>query len=864
MKTDKIRRAFLDYFKQQKHKEILSSPLPIDEPTLLFTVAGMVPLKKFFLGEDIPSNPRLTSSQRCLRTNDIDQVGKTPRHLTFFEMLGNFSIGDYFKKDAIAFAWDFLHHILEIQSSRLWATVYPEDIEAYQLWKKHLPEGRIIFDEENFWKMANTGPSGFDSEIYYDITGKTNCPNPECNPLCNCGRFMEIWNLVFMEFNLDLEGKRQALPQKNIDTGMGLERLSAVMQEASTNFDTDLFIPIIKRLENLSSKNRNEDLRRFRMIADHSRALVFLTADGVFPENQKHGYVLRRLLRRAKLAGFQLGIRKTFLWDLCDLVIDNMKDHYDYLLKAKEKIKIIVNEEENQFQNTLDDGFRIFADELEKTQTIFSGKIAFKLHDTYGFPIELTRELLEEHHLALNENEFAASLEEQRKKGKKVQSFQSLMQETEFWVNIKNQIGPSSFLGYEKENEKAVIRCIIKDGQLLNEAREVNGQYLIILDQSPFYPEKGGPVGDRGKFISENGEFQIENTASPIDQLIVHQGILLNGALSLGETVTASVDHLFRKAIRRSHTATHLLHVALKSLVGDYVNQAGSWIEPDYFRFDFNALRPLEENEILKLEDMVNAVISKGIYVCAQDMSFQEAMEEGATALFKEKYGEQVRVVSIENISKELCGGIHTQNTCEIRLFRILNESSIGSNLRRIEAAVGDKAIESYREDSISLRHIHQKLHKPNLSPLEAVGMLTEELKNTQQKLKQLQDQYLQLSAKEWRKKAESINKITLLSDISKEFSMDQLKLLCDLLRHDFPKQSLFLFFNTSLNPASFVLASSKDLDIKSLWLKLQEEFNLKGGGPPHLITGSKVNFDQIPLIQKKLKQYLNEIPYPG
>ncbi len=864
MKTDDIRNAFLSYFKQEKHKELPSIPLPIDEPTLLFAVAGMVPLKKYFLGEDIPSNPRLTTAQRCLRTNDIEEVGRTSRHLTFFEMLGNFSVGDYFKKEAIEYAWDFMHQVMGIPMEKLWATVYPEDSEAVEFWKKFLPQDRIVPDKENFWKMADTGPSGFDSEIFYDKGLNPNCTNTQCNPLCECGRFEEIWNLVFMEFNLDAFGKKTPLPQKNIDTGMGLERLASIMQQVPTNFDIDVFSPVMNMLEKLSSKEKKEEQRRFRIIADHTRALAFLVADGVFPENQKHGYVLRRLLRRAKLTGFQLGIQDLFLWKLCEKVIESMGSYHQHLTSAKDKIQLIVSQEENQFQATLEDGFRLFHQERKKVSRVFSGASAFKLHDTFGFPVELTRELLNEHGLKLNEEEFKQCLKEQQNRAKKSKSFQSILKETEFWVSLKQKYGATVFLGYEKENEEATIHAIVHQGKTVDKADQKDASYLFILDKTPFFPEKGGPKGDQGWIAAPESRFKVEQTLSPVEDFIIHRGILTEGSFQPGDTVAASVDHHFRKAIRRAHTATHLLHRALKETVGEYINQAGSWIEPDYLRFDFNALKALTNEDLMAIEDKINAVISSGIYVCAQDMSFQEAMNEGATALFKEKYGEQVRVVSIENVSCELCGGIHTQNTCEIQLFRIISEGSIGSNLRRIEAVVGDKAIRSYREDARELGKIHTLLNKPNIKPLDGVKQLLSETKDHQAKLKQFQDKLVHHAAKEWWSKAEEVNQILWISGSSKDFSLDQLKILSDVLRQKKDKEMVILMMDISSNPGNLVLATSKAINAKEIWSQLQETFQLKGGGPPHLITGTRVNHEKIPQIQQVVRKMLNEISPSG
>ncbi|HOJ15691.1 MAG TPA: alanine--tRNA ligase, partial [Caldisericia bacterium] len=389
MKTDELRTSFLDYFRSKGHKEVLASPLPIDDPTLMFTIAGMVPLKKYFLGEEEPPNTRLTSVQRCLRTNDIEKVGKTPRHHTFFEMLGNFSIGDYFKDEAIALALEFLTNNIALPLERIWISVYPEDLEAKSIWKKLIPQGRIIESKENFWQMAQTGPAGYDSEIYFDLGEDVGCRKPDCSPNCECGRFVELWNLVFTEFNLEKDGNLKPLPKKNIDTGMGLERLSAAVNGVKSNFDIDIFNSILERVEELSKKNRSYERDRFNLIADHARAITFLVADGVFPENQRHGYVLRRLIRRTKLSGYLLGIDMPFIFNLCSVVIKTMGNYYTYLNQAISRIDLVVNKEEEQFNKTLKEGLRIFNEEKKKTTLVFSGDVAFKLHDTFGFPVSL-------------------------------------------------------------------------------------------------------------------------------------------------------------------------------------------------------------------------------------------------------------------------------------------------------------------------------------------------------------------------------------------------------------------------------------------------------------------------------------------
>lgn len=857
MKTSDVRKTFLDYFKAHDHREIMSSPLPIDDPTLLFTIAGMVPLKKFYTGEELPINPRMTSSQRCLRTNDIENVGKTPRHHTFFEMLGNFSIGDYFKQEAIDFGYELIHQVYGIDRDRLWATVYPEDFEAQAIWKKLLPESRIVRSEDNFWKMAEVGPCGFDSEIFVDLGKEVGCKDPNCGPLCECGRFVEVWNLVFMEFNVDKEGARKYLPRKNIDTGMGLERISSVVNGFKSNFEIDFFAPLLSKIEALTGRERTLDPFRFHLIADHARAMTFLIADGVFPENTKHGYVLRRLMRRAKLSGHLLGIKENFLSDLCQITIDMMKDHYTNLVPATDKILLIARKEEEQFSETLGEGFKIFEEEKSKTGSTFSGKIAFKLHDTFGFPIELTREMLELDKMTLNEEEFMMLYEEQRARAKKDGNFETTITETDFWLNIKTQLGATKFVGYDHDSTEAQLSGILAGTTLVESASDLDETYYLLLDKTPFFAEKGGPVGDKGVIRGETFEFVVEKTLSPIQDVIIHKGKLTKGTMQSKTKVNALVDFHFRKAVRRAHTATHLLHAALREVVGDFVNQAGSYVEEDAFRFDFNALDPLTEDQLLTIEDFVNKMINQGSFVCVQEMSTKQALESGATALFKEKYGETVRVISIDKVSQELCGGIHAQNTSELRLFRIVKEHSIGSNLRRIEAVIADKAIQHYRADTKILSQAKLLLHKPNLDLLSAIQMLLDEKKKWETECAQLNQKLVQLSAGKVMESAEKIGKFDFIYDERKEVSPESIKSLADILRGMSKSPLVMMLVTLQGTDATIILSSTGEIDCRALLTSMKEKYPLKGGGNPKLVQGGGATLAMLPDLKEICKQSL-------
>jgi len=858
MKTDELRTSFLDYFRSKGHKEVLASPLPIDDPTLMFTIAGMVPLKKYFLGEEEPPNTRLTSVQRCLRTNDIEKVGKTPRHHTFFEMLGNFSIGDYFKDEAIALALEFLTNNVSLPLDKLWVSVYPKDYETKSIWKKLIPPGRIIESKENFWQMAQTGPAGYDSEIYFDLGEDVGCRKPDCSPNCECGRFVELWNLVFTEFNLEKDGNLKPLPKKNIDTGMGLERLSAAVNGVKSNFDIDIFNSILERVEELSKKNRSYERDRFNLIADHARAITFLVADGVFPENQRHGYVLRRLIRRTKLSGYLLGIDMPFIFNLCSVVINTMGNYYTYLNQAISRIDLVVNKEEEQFNKTLKEGLRIFNEEKKKTTLVFSGDVAFKLHDTFGFPVSLTKEMLEAEGMKLDEERFNYLYEEQIKRAKRESNLDKTLEETDYWIQVRDSIGKTEFLGYETSQTKSVVKGIVKDNISFEKLSKIdNSEIFLILDKTPFFSEKGGPVGDKGIIEGNHFKFKVTNTFSPVADLIIHKGILLNGEICLEDEVLAKVSEEFRKGIKRAHTSTHLLHYALKKVIGEYTNQAGSLVDSDYLRFDFNAFKGLDYKELMEIEDIVNDAIENSYNVETKEMPYSKALSGGATALFKEKYGETVRVVSIDEISKELCAGIHVKNTLEIRVFKILKEGSIGSNLRRIEAVCGNKAYLKFKEDSHILNNLKELLNNPNIDILDGVKALIEENKEKTTKIRTLEKRLMNYVAEETLNEGEAINGIKFIYKSFKNSEIEYLRNLADLIKEKSKGQTFIILGNAREGSTNLIITGSKEFDFQKVLVNMSEKFAIKGGGKGNLIQTGSINSDSIGGIIDYLKRNL-------
>lgn len=701
LKASEIRQNFIDYFVEQGHMVEPSAPLvPIDDDSLLWINSGVATLKKYFDGRETPRKPRIVNSQKAIRTNDIENVGFTARHHTFFEMLGNFSIGNYFKKEAIEFAWEFLtsEKWMAMDPKMLYVTVHPEDIEAYRIWNEDigLEESRIIRIEGNFWDIGE-GPSGPNTEIFYDrgnSYGKDD-PAEEMYPGGENERFLEVWNLVFSEFNHNKDHTYTPLPNKNIDTGMGLERMASLAQNVRTNYETDLFMPIIREVETLSGKKYLEkdayDVA-FKVISDHIRTIAFAIADGALPANEGRGYVLRRLLRRAVRFSQSLDINEPFMYQLVDIVADIMEPYYPNVKEKSDFIKRVIKSEEERFHETLEEGLAILnnlvAQAKEQSNEI-SGKDAFKLYDTYGFPVELTEEIATQENLTVDMATFESEMQQQRDRARQArQNSQSMQVQSEVLKKITTE---SKFVGYDVMDRATTITDIIHNGELVDTA-EAGEIVYFILKETPFYAVSGGQVADQGKISNENFEITVtEVTKAPNGQNL-HKGEIQFGTVKTNAEVSASVNHKDRSAIKKNHSATHLLHAALKEVLGEHVNQAGSLVEAERLRFDFSHFGPMTQEEIDQVERRVNEEIWNSIEVNIQEMPIEEAKQIGAMALFGEKYGDVVRVVNMAPFSIELCGGIHVNNTSEIGLFKIVSESGTGAGVRRIEALTGKSA----------------------------------------------------------------------------------------------------------------------------------------------------------------------------
>ena len=716
MTGDNIRESFLRYFEEKGHKIMPSASLvPHGDPTLLLTSAGMVQFKPYFLGEKPPAT-RMASCQKCFRVTDIDSVGDT-KHLTFFEMLGNFSIGDYFKEGAIGFAWEYVIERLQFPKERIWITVYQDDDEAFEIWNKKIgvPAERIVRcgEKENFWGPAgDSGPCGPCSELHYDFGEDAGCGRADCSPACSCERFSEIWNLVFVQYNQDKSGKRTPLVKGHIDTGMGLERVTVIKQNKKSVYDTDLFAPLLDTISELSGIRYGSDNfsdNNMRVVAEHGRATTFLIADGVLPGNEKQSYVLRRLMRRAVFFGEKLVAGKSFLTEIAKVTIEKMKHEYPELGQKKKFILKVIQEEEARFRDTLKTGTQllegIMAEVSVKGKKEVSGKQAFKLYDTYGFPIDLTQEVAAKQGFTVDMAGFEAEMEKQREKAKSANRFKkslSLGMDTE----IINGCDASIFTGYENLTGKSWISGLLYENKNVTEVAE-GQEAAIILDKTPFYAEKGGQVGDTGVISGSNGKFIVKDTVQITDKVVAHKGYVELGVFKTGDEVTAEVDTERRMDIARNHTATHLLQYALRKVLGEHVQQRGSLVSPDRLRFDFSHMSAMTDDEIEKVQSIVNYEIRRNHSVCPVTMPYKQAVKEGAIALFDEKYGDEVRVLKIGSplISAELCGGTHVSATGEIGFFRIVSESSIGGGIRRIEAVTGRGAEQAIKNDIINLKN---------------------------------------------------------------------------------------------------------------------------------------------------------------
>lgn len=750
MKSAEVREKFLSFFESYHHQRVKSSSLvPAGDPTLLFTNAGMVQFKDCFLGLSDVGYKRATTSQKCVRAggkhNDLENVGFTPRHHTFFEMLGNFSFGDYFKKEAIAYAWELLTRHYSLPKDRLRITVYKDDDEAFELWKAQGVRADWIVrlgEKDNFWAMGDTGPCGPCTEIHFDWGEQFGCGKPTCAPGCPCDkRFLEIWNLVFMQFNRDASGQMTPLPKPSVDTGAGLERLSCVLQGVFSNYDTDLFQPIIQAIAKQVGKDygrKEESDVSMRVVADHLRSGCFLIADGVNPSNEGRGYVLRRILRRAIRHGKKLGQEKSFLYELVESVARLMGPHYPEVETNKKMISVVLKEEEERFHETLHRGMGLLEETVQKLekakQKVVSGEVAFKLYDSFGFPLDLIEILCKEKSLTLDLKRFDELMEKQRAQSSWKEGSDSDVRE-KIIKALGAGITPTKFVGYAQLRSKSSITHLFTDKGEATKTLSKGMQGFVIVDETPCYAESGGQVGDSGALVSQSASARIENTFK-IAKVVVHRLRTESGSLSVGDRVELVVDPKLRQQAAVNHTATHMLHAALRKILGERVKQAGSLVEPDRLRFDFTFPRALSEDEITRVESLVNGEIFDGLDVNVEEMGFEQAMKTGALAFFDEKYGDRVRVVRIgsqeHHFSVELCGGTHIQRVSDIKLVKILSESSIASGVRRIEAITAERAIEHLQQRDNYLRHIETLLTAKEASAVKKVEATLQDIKSLQ------------------------------------------------------------------------------------------------------------------------------------
>jgi len=776
MTGNEIRKQFLDYFEKHNHRIVRSSSLvPSDDPTLLFVNSGMVQFKRSFLGEENRGYVRAATTQKCVRAggkhNDLENVGYTARHHTFFEMLGNFSFGDYFKEQAIDFGWDLLTNGYGLPEDKLWISIYLDDDEANDFWHKNIgvPEDRIVRfgEEDNFWAMGDTGPCGPCSEIHLDRGEAFGCGKPDCKIGCECDRYLEIWNLVFMQFNRDASGEMTPLPKPSIDTGMGLERLISIVQNVPTNYDIDLILPIMEKVEDLSEKKLGESPTTevaMKVIADHSRAAAFLIGDGVLPSNEGRGYVLRRIMRRAIRFGRNIGLTRPFLHETASVVFDIMKPSYPDLSEAGAFITNVIKNEEIRFSETLDHGLKILNDGLAdlkaKGQTRIPGDLIFRLYDTFGFPVDIVEDVVRDEEMGLDMEGFDEAMEEQRERSRSVAAFAEI---SDAYKNLSAAGVIPEFVGYYKISCDSKVLLLVEEGQEVQEA--TSGQMVeVVTEVTPFYGEAGGQVGDTGRITGDDLDMEISDTIKDPTGLVIHKGKIISGSIKKGETVTLNVDRAKRNATEINHTATHLLHFALRKVLGDHVKQAGSLVAPDRFRFDFTHFSLTDFETLNEIETLVNERIRENIPVKIVEMDAEEAFKSDATALFEEKYGDLVRVISLGDFSKELCGGTHTDFTGNIGLFKIIDESSVASGVRRIEAVTGSAALAYTQKNSKVLQNTANLLReKPDAVPQRIEKILSLQ-KSLEKEVEQLKVKVASLSAGETEVEIKTINGIKVLA----------------------------------------------------------------------------------------------------
>jgi alanyl-tRNA synthetase len=861
MTGNEARQLFLDFFKGKNHKIVKSDSLiPNNDPTLLFTNAGMVPFKRIFLGEEKRDYVRATTSQKCVRAggkhNDLDNVGYTARHHTFFEMLGNFSFGDYFKEKAIEYAWDLLINGYGLPSDKLWISVYLDDDEAFNIWHKSIgvPKEHIIRlgEKDNFWSMGDTGPCGPCSEILIDRGEQYACDRPDCQAGCDCDRYLEIWNLVFMQYSRDDSGTMTPLPKPSIDTGMGLERIASVIQNKPTNYETDLFAPIFDVIQELCQQpyGESKDIDiPMKVIADHSRAAAFLINDGILPSNEGRGNVLRRIMRRAIRYGRQIGLSKPFLHQTAESVFHVMKPAYPELLDNKSFIQNIIINEEKRFSETLDNGLKMLQDALnnlkERNESILSGDIIFKLYDTYGFPVDIVQDIVREQPIELDMDGFHAAMNHQRKQSRSVTSFTSI---SDAYKNLSGQGVQTSFVGYNTTQTTSDILLIVKDKDELETAQK-GDTIEIITQNTPFYGESGGQMGDIGEIIGSDGNVKVLNTIKDPTGLLIHHAEVTEGFIKKHQSVCLKVDSDCRHKTALNHTATHILHAVLRNILGDHVKQAGSMVSHDRLRFDFSHFSRVTPKELKQIEKQVNYWIRQNISVHIQEMDMEEAVRTGATALFEEKYGDRVRVISIDPFSKELCGGTHTSQTGNIGVFCIVSESSVAAGVRRIEALTGELALKYFQQKANQVSELSALLKEKPDRILSKVGQLLERQKSAEREITTLKAQIADINAD---KQTDDIREMNGVSVLVKKVDIDSPAGLRDIMDRFKQKiKSGVIILGAAVNNKALITAGVTPDLVKThhagkIVKKVASKVGGGGGGRPDMAQAGGPNVDQL------------------
>lgn len=851
MGLNEIRSKFLKFFESKDHylKES-ASLVPHNDKSLLLINSGMAPLKNYFAGVEVPPSVRMTTCQKCIRTGDIENVGKTARHGTFFEMLGNFSFGDYFKEQSISWGWEFVTQHLNIPQEKVWVTVYEEDDEAFSIWENQIkiPKERIVRlgKDDNFWEIG-IGPCGPCSELYFDRGEEYGCDNPDCKPGCDCDRYLEFWNHVFTQFDRDEEGNYGQLENKNIDTGMGLERMACIMQGVDTIFDVDTIKHILNTIEKMAGveygKGEKTDIS-IRIITDHIRAVSFLVADGVLPSNEGRGYVLRRLLRRAARHGKLLGIKENFLYKLVDEVIKVSGEAYPELVEKENYIKKVIRIEEEKFNETIEQGMEILASYISQLkqngETTLSGENAFKLYDTYGFPIDLTKEILEEEHLSIDEEAFNEEMNKQRERARSARGNMDGESWKEDPLSKLDSSVASTFEGYNELENSGIIKAIVKDNEIV-ESAVAGDKVVVVLDQTTFYPEGGGQAGDSGLLVNKNEDIVVEviDTKKGANNTIKHIGLVKSGMINTGEKLATVVNKEMRMASARNHSATHILHKVLKEVLGEHVNQAGSLVTPERLRFDVTHFEAITKEELKVIEDKVNDIILESLNITCENMSINDAKNKGAMALFGEKYGDEVRVVSMGDYSIELCGGTHLTNTSQIGMFKILSEGGVAAGVRRIEAITGRAVYNYLKEKEEVITNVCSNLKTKEDGLSQKVTSLIEENKSLSKELHDMKTKMsLQVVDSVLDSKAD-VNGVNLVTTKFEGMDMNTLKEVADNLR-DKLVSGVVVLANIADDKLNLVVTATKDVVDKGVHCgnivkAIAQVAGGKGGGRPNM-----------------------------